>query len=139
MLHTKYRWISWFIYPICLFYVTTDIPWYRWEFFELHYNDFCSFLNRIGWPGSYRKYMLQITRPSSYGYAKLQYRFAVTTGSPSSKIPRLSVRILYWNSTNARSGYWLVQIGEINVNNNIMVFLPSKLCDTWNLSYCLSF
>ena len=32
---------------------------------------------------SYRKYILQITQPSLYGYAKLQYRFAVTSGSPS--------------------------------------------------------
>ena len=37
-----------------------------------------------GWPRSYRKYILQITQTSQYGYAKLQYRFAVTSGSPSS-------------------------------------------------------
>ena len=36
-----------------------------------------------GWPGSYRKYILQITQPSQYRYAKLRYRFAVTCGSPS--------------------------------------------------------
>ena len=36
-----------------------------------------------GWPRSYRKYILQITQPSLYGYAKLHYRFAVTSGSPS--------------------------------------------------------
>ena len=36
-----------------------------------------------GWPRSYRKYILQITQPSEYGYGKLQYRFAVTSGSPS--------------------------------------------------------
>ena len=36
-----------------------------------------------GWPRSYRKYILQIRQPSQYGYAKLQYRFAVTSGSPS--------------------------------------------------------
>ena len=36
-----------------------------------------------GWPRSYRKYILQITPPSQYGYAKLQHRFAVTSGSPS--------------------------------------------------------
>ena len=30
---------------------------------------------------SYRKYILQITQPSQYRYAKLQYRFAVTSGS----------------------------------------------------------
>ena len=35
------------------------------------------------WPGSYRKYIMQITQPSQYGYAKLQYRFAVTSWSPS--------------------------------------------------------
>ena len=32
---------------------------------------------------SYRKYILQITQPSEYRYAKLQYRFAVISGSPS--------------------------------------------------------
>ena len=37
-----------------------------------------------GWPRSYCKYILRITQPSQYGYAKLQYRFAVTSGSPSS-------------------------------------------------------
>ena len=36
-----------------------------------------------GWPRSYRKYLLQITQPSQYRYANLQYRFAVTSGSPS--------------------------------------------------------
>ena len=36
-----------------------------------------------GWPRSYRKYILQIPQPSQYGYAKSQYRFAVTSGSPS--------------------------------------------------------
>ena len=36
-----------------------------------------------GWPRSYCKYMLQITQPSQYGYEKLQYRFAITSGSPS--------------------------------------------------------
>ena len=36
-----------------------------------------------GWPRSYRKYILQITQPSQYGYTKLQYRFAATSGSPS--------------------------------------------------------
>ena len=36
-----------------------------------------------GWPSSYRKYILKITQPSQYRYAKLQYRFVVTSGSPS--------------------------------------------------------
>ena len=36
-----------------------------------------------GWPRSYRKYILQIMQPSQYENAKLQYRFAVTSGSPS--------------------------------------------------------
>ena len=39
-----------------------------------------------GWPRSYRKYILQITQPSQYGYAKLQYRFAVTYWSTGSYI-----------------------------------------------------
>ena len=39
-----------------------------------------------GWPRSYRKYILQITQPSQYGYAKLQYRCAVTSGSSSNTI-----------------------------------------------------
>ena len=29
-----------------------------------------------GWPRSYHKYILQITQPSQYRYAKSQYRFA---------------------------------------------------------------
>ena len=37
-----------------------------------------------GWSISYRKYILKITQPSQYRYAKLQYRFAVISGSPSS-------------------------------------------------------
>ena len=36
-----------------------------------------------GWPRSYRRYLLQISQPSQYGYVKLQYRFAVNSGSPS--------------------------------------------------------
>ena len=36
-----------------------------------------------GWSISYRKYILQITQPSQYRYSKLQYRFAVTSWSPS--------------------------------------------------------
>ena len=38
-----------------------------------------------GWPRRYRKYILQITQPSQYGYAKLKYRFAVISGSPSNR------------------------------------------------------
>ena len=41
------------------------------------------YIYTTGWPRSYRKYILQITQPSQYGYAKLQYRFAVTSGSSS--------------------------------------------------------
>ena len=37
-----------------------------------------------GWPRSYRKYILQITKTSLNRYEKLQYRFAVNSGSPSS-------------------------------------------------------
>ena len=33
-----------------------------------------------GWSISYRKYILQSTKPAQYRYAKLQYRFAVTSG-----------------------------------------------------------
>ena len=36
-----------------------------------------------GEPRSYRNYILQITQPSKYSYARLQYIFAVTSGSPS--------------------------------------------------------
>ena len=35
------------------------------------------------WHRSYRKYILQTTQPSQYRNAKLQYRFVVTSGSPS--------------------------------------------------------
>ena len=37
----------------------------------------------LGDPRSYRKYILQITQPSQNGCAKLQYIFAVNSGSPS--------------------------------------------------------
>ena len=43
----------------------------------------------LGDPEVYRKYILQIPQPSPYSYAKLRYRFAVTSGSP---------RILYGSS-----------------------------------------
>ena len=35
---------------------------------------------------SYRKYILQITQTSQYKYTKLQYRFAVISGAPSSRV-----------------------------------------------------
>ena len=41
------------------------------------------YYNDTGWPRSYRKYIRQITQPSQYRYAQLQYRFAVISGSPS--------------------------------------------------------
>ena len=59
-----------------------------------------------GWPRSYRKYILQITQPSQYVYAKLQYRFAVTSGSPS---------IFNTNKTFRN-----------NIGNNYMAFLFGK-------------
>ena len=37
----------------------------------------------VGDPEVTEKYILQITQPSQYRYAKLQYRFAVTSWSPS--------------------------------------------------------
>ena len=40
-------------------------------------------ISYTGWPRSYHKYILQITQPSQYRYAKLHYSFAVTSGSPS--------------------------------------------------------
>ena len=43
-------------------------------------------LSNTRWPRSYRKYILQITQPSQYRYGNLQYRFAVTSGSPSTLI-----------------------------------------------------
>ena len=39
----------------------------------------------------YRKYILLITQPSQYRYAKLQYRYAVISGSPSTSTIYLSV------------------------------------------------
>ena len=45
---------------------------------------YCFTFLYTGWPRSYRKYILQITQPTRYGYAKLQYSFAVTSWSPSS-------------------------------------------------------
>ena len=42
-----------------------------------------NFLDILGDPEVNNKYILQIAQPSKYGYTKLQYRFAVTSGSPS--------------------------------------------------------
>ena len=75
----------------CLFCQTTFYRSYPYKTFNKHiliiitsspllYNIPCPY---TGWPRSYRKYILQITPPSQYGYATLQYRFAVTSGSPS--------------------------------------------------------
>ena len=46
-----------------------------------------------GWDISYRKYILRITQPCQYRYTKLQYRFAVTSWSPS----------MYLNILNSRA------------------------------------
>ena len=48
-----------------------------------------------GWARNYRKYILQITQPSQYRFAKLKYRFAVTSGSPSTS--RQWDKIVYGN------------------------------------------
>ena len=40
-------------------------------------------LEGTGWSISYRTYIRQIKQPSRYRYAKLQYRFAVISGSPN--------------------------------------------------------
>ena len=42
-----------------------------------------------GYPISYRKYILKITQPSQYEYTKLQYRFAVISGAPSTMVTLL--------------------------------------------------
>ena len=55
-------------------------------------------MTEFGWSKSYRKYILQITQPSQYRYAKLQYRFAVISGSPSKN------SITSWWSLASRSG-----------------------------------
>ena len=63
----------------------------KWEvakiclYVEIYVLDIQTF-GHTGWPRSYRKYILQITQPSQYRYTKLQYRFAVTSGSPSTII-----------------------------------------------------
>ena len=53
-----------------------------------------------GWPRSYRNHILQITQPSQYRYAKLQYRFAVTFWSPS----RWCKQFVIWLFTDFLSG-----------------------------------
>ena len=40
---------------------------------------FYGYHGTTGWSISYRKYILQIMQPSQYRYAKLQFRFAVTS------------------------------------------------------------
>ena len=43
-------------------------------------------IDYTGCPISSRKYILQITQPSQYKYTKLQYRFAVFSGAPSTMV-----------------------------------------------------
>ena len=69
------------------------INWYNWY---------------TGRPRSYRKYIQQITQPSQYGYAKLQYRFAVTSGSPSTIIWPIESFIFFTTATIEKK-YWVNQ------------------------------
>ena len=57
-----------------------------------------------GWSISYHKYILQITQPSQYRYAKSQYRFAVISGSPSMFIASPGNIILTW-----KAGTWEIK------------------------------
>ena len=72
-------------------------------------------LTATGWPRSSRKYILKITQPSQYGYAKLQYRFAVTAGS-SSKVKLLNLL-----------SYLLINVDLFP----LVIVMSSSLCWTW--------
>ena len=78
----------------------------------IYYLDCCS--TSTGWPRSYRKYILQITQPSQYGYAKLQYRFTVTSGWPMSSeyCPKFCLFLMllifiFYATQNFRTLPWL--------------------------------
>ena len=69
--------------PKCLVYFDIARRINNWQDYLGASGGEASTKRNTGWPRSYRKYILQITQHSQYGYAKLQYRFAVTSGSPS--------------------------------------------------------
>ena len=77
-------------------------------YFWVIYISFSLSLPNTGWPRSYHKYMLQITQHSQYGYAKLQYRFAVTSGSPSTIIWPIESFIFFTTATMEKK-YWVNQ------------------------------
>ena len=62
------------------------------DFLDMYHEAHCNYHHHFkvvcynstpGRPRSYRKYILQITQTSQYRYAKLQHRFVVTFGAPS--------------------------------------------------------
>ena len=62
-----------------------------------------------GWPRSYHKYILQIMQPAQYRCAKLQYRFAVTAGSPSSTYVRFLLMFKNEIPLDLKLSIWLTK------------------------------
>ena len=71
--------------------------------------------HNTGWPRSYRKYILQIKQPSQHRYAKLQYRFAVTSGSPSTCVVtrQINSNISPLESCIASPEWWRANLSRI--------------------------
>ena len=70
-----------------------------WKWYKLHcgkYRLYNILHLYTGCPISYHKYKLQITQPFHYRYVKLQFRFAVISGSPS-------ILSLLWELTSKHS------------------------------------
>ena len=82
-------------------------------------------VSSTGWPRSYRKYILQITQPSQYIYAKLLYRFTVTSGSPS-------ILILVWLELYF---FFRFQVNRLSISKHFL--FPTSLGPLWysNLRY----
>ena len=80
------------------------------------------------WPRWYRTYILQITQPSQSRYAKLPYRFPVTSGSPST---------IYWNLFNNNNieitRFFFFWCGYRSKNPRIGIILiwGPQLCWAW--------
>ena len=88
----------------------------------IHYID-------TGWPRSYRKYILQITQPSKYRYAKLQCRFAVTSGSPSIYLLRdcNATKCTFHNEINGKTFLYMKKIHYVYKAKYQGVLLPRVL------------
>ena len=92
---------------------------------ELKSTKICETKWSTGWSRSYRKCILQITQPSQYRYAKLQYStvFAVTSGSPSSldekKINPLHTAIMIACTNKEKIVTFILKAQSFRSNENV--------------------